>query len=597
MYILGISAYYHDSAAVLVKDGKVICAIEEERFTRIKHDNSFPSQAVEWCLAEAQISINDIDSISYYEKPLLKFERTLDMFIQTWPRSLISFVQNMPELLGEKLSVEHTIRKKLAYKGKIVFTPHHLSHAAAAYYSSPFSSTAILTIDGVGEYQTTALWRAKDGKIKLIKDIHFPHSLGLFYSTCAAYLGFKVNEDEYKLMGLAAYGKPVYLNKLKKIIDIKNDGSFQLNMNYFSFRENGQMWSKQFETLFGKPRLTQDKLTQRYRDIAKSVQTLTEQIYIRILNHLYEITREENICISGGVALNALANGFIHSQTQFKNSHIFGPSGDSGAALGSALYSYRALAPQSLGRSGVIPAKAGIQTKISALSLGSSYSNSEIEIVLKKYNLKYKKLSEKALIASASQALNEGKIIGWFQGRCELGPRALGNRSILCRPSPRSMKTKVNIIKIREQFRPFAGSILQNHVHEYFEVPEKNFYAPFMNYCFMVKKTLLRTRLRKGKGNPLAAITHVDGTCRIQTVSPYPADSTNLTNSTNSTNSDLYFKLISEFYRLSGIPCILNTSFNLKGEPIVESPEQAIKDFRNTKLDVLFIGSFAVYRE
>lgn len=569
MYILGISAFYHDSAAVLLKDGKILCAIEEERFTRIKHDNAFPIHAINWCLKEAHISIEKVDYISYYEKPLLKFERTLDMFIQTWPKSFVSFVQNMPELLGEKLSIENTIRKQLNYTGTISFVPHHLSHAAAAYYSSPFKSSAILTIDGVGEYQTTGLWKASNGVISLLKDISFPHSLGLFYSACAAFLGFKVNEDEYKLMGLAAYGKPTYLSKLKKAVLVKKDGSFNLDMRFFSFRESPRMWSDRFEKLLGKPRLPQDKITKRHADIAKSVQTLAEQIYIGVVNHLQEITQEKNICISGGVALNALANGLIHKNTRFQQSHVFGPAGDSGAALGSALYIHHSLRPTPY-----------TPRPIPSLSFGSEYSNKQIESVLIKYDLSYKKLTEKELITSAAQALNEGQIIGWFQGRCELGPRALGNRSILCRPSPKSMKTKVNVIKIREQFRPFAGSILQDHVHEYFEVPEKKYSSPYMNYCFTVIKE---------KRKELGAIVHADNTCRIQTVSP-----TNSTNLTNLTNSDLYFKLISSFYKLSGIPCILDTSFNLKGEPIVESPEQAIRDFMKTPMRLLFIGPFRV---
>lgn len=565
MYILGLSAYNHDSAAALIKDGRVVCAIEEERFTRIKHDNGFPIHAIEWCLKEAEITVNDIEIISYYEKPLLKFERTVDLFIQTWPKSIGLFIHGLPGLLGEKLSIENTIRKKLHYAGRVVFIPHHLSHAAAAYYSSPFNSAAILTIDGVGEYQTTALWKASKSGIKLLKDIHFPHSLGLFYSACTAYLGFKVNEDEYKLMGLAAYGKPLYLSKFKKVIDRKKDGSFHLNMNYFSFRESTQMWSRAFEKLLGRPRLPEEKISARHADIAKSVQTLTEQAYIGILDHLQNCTHENNICIGGGGALNALANGLIHSQTAFQKSHIFGPSGDSGAALGSALFTHHHLIAV-----GVIRPMQ-IQSQITSLSLGSHYSNDAIKSVLKKYNLSYKKLSQTELVRSAAQALYEGKIIGWFQGRCEFGPRALGNRSILCRPSPRNMKTRVNFIKIREQFRPFAGSIAQSHVQDYFEVPEKHFCAPFMNYCFKVKKD---------KRKELAALVHTDGTCRIQTVSML-----------NSSDFNLYYKLISEFYLLSGIPCILNTSFNLKGEPIVESPEQAIQVFLKTNMDILYLGN------
>ncbi len=561
MYILGISAYYHDSAAVLVKNGKVVCAIEEERFTRIKHDNTFPIHAIRWCLNKGHITIDQVDVISYYEKPLLKFERTIDMFIQTWPKSLMSFVQNMPELLGEKLSVEHTIRKKLGFKKRIVFVPHHLSHAAVAYYSSPFTSCAVLTIDGVGEYQTTALWEVNNGSFTLLKDIHFPHSLGLFYSTCAAYLGFKVNEDEYKLMGLAAYGNPKYVSRLKKMVQVMNDGSFNLDMNYFSFRDSSRMWSNKFEELMGKSRPTSGAITPRHADIAKSVQTLTEEVYISIVKHLYTITLSKNICVSGGVALNALANGLIHIQTPFERSHIFGPAGDSGGALGSALYAYYKLQPV-----------AGNRYPVATLYLGSDYSDAQIEKALKKYKLSYIKLSEKELINQAAQALADGKIIGWFQGKCELGPRALGNRSILCRPSPRLMKTKVNVIKIREQFRPFAGSILQSHVHDYFEVPKRNFYAPFMNFCFTV---------RPEKRKELAAIVHKDNTCRIQTV--------------NQSNG-LYHKLIKRFYALTGTPCVLNTSFNLKGEPIVETPEQAIEDFIKTKMSYLFMNRILIAR-
>lgn len=569
MYILGISAYYHDSSAVLIKDGELFCAIEEERFTRIKHDNSFPIHAIMWCLKEAGITPLDVDVISYYEKPLLKFERILDMFVQTWPRSLVSFVKNMPELLGEKLSVEDTIRKKLKYNGKIVFVPHHLSHAAAAYYSSPFVSSAILTIDGVGEYQTTGLWSAKNGKIELIKDIYFPHSLGLFYSTCAAFLGFKVNEDEYKLMGLAAYGKPLYVNKLKKMLHIKKDGSFNIDMSYFSFQESSRMWSNKMEYVLGKSRQNREKINKRHMNIAKSVQTITERAYMSILNHLYDVTREEHVCIGGGVALNALANGLISSHTPFKKSHIFGPSGDSGAALGSALYVDNVW----VNPKGRVFAKEQNRSKFFSLSLGPKYSNDEIENILKKNGLVYTKLPNNRLYKYAANDLNDGKIIGWYQGRSEFGPRALGHRSILCKPSPNYMKTKVNKIKIREQFRPFAGSILQKHVHKYFIVPEKNHHSPFMNYCFKVKSE---------KQKEIAAIAHKDKTCRIQTVSEHDGP---------------YYQLIVAFYKISGIPCILNTSFNLKGEPIVENPEQAVMDFIKTKLDVLYLENFQVIKQ
>jgi len=568
MYILGLSAYYHDSAAILLKDGKVICGIEEERFSRVKHDNGFPFKAVEFCLKESELTIDDIDIISYYEKPLLKFERILETFIATYPWSLKPFLKGIPEWIDYKIKVEHTIRMKLKYKGKIVFTPHHVSHAACVYYSSPFltSAAAILTIDGVGEYQTTGLWMGKDNKIMPLKKIDFPHSLGLLYSTFTAFLGFKVNEDEYKLMGLAAYGKPKYSDLINQLIDTHDDGSFRLNLKYFSFRESFRMWSNEFEKLLGTPRKPKEPITQRHKDLAASIQEITEKVYFSILNHLSSILpHTTNVCISGGVALNALANGKIYSITPFKNVHIFGAAGDSGAALGSALYTYNLLAPRSralAGRSGVIPT--------TSLSLGSSYSNTQIEPILKQYKLKYEKLSEKNLIAKSSELIAKGYIIGWFQGACELGPRALGNRSILCKPGPRSMKAKMNRIKRREQFRPFAGSILQEKVHEYFEVHEKNHFSPFMVFCFPVKND---------KRNELAAIVHADGTCRIQTVSK---------------ENNRYYKLIKEFYKLTGIPCILNTSFNLMGEPIVETPKQAIEDFLKTSIGALVIGDYFI---
>ncbi|MBI4974120.1 hypothetical protein HZC27_05940 [Candidatus Roizmanbacteria bacterium] len=565
MYILGLSAYYHDSAAILLNDGKILCGIEEERFTRIKHDNAFPYKAIEFCLKEAKLTINDIGIVSYYEKPLLKFERILETFIATYPWSLKPFLKGMPEWIDYKIKVEHTIRTKLKYKGRISFTPHHVSHAAA-FYTSPFKESAILTIDGVGEYQTTGLWLGKDNKIMPLKKIDFPHSLGLLYSTFTAFLGFKVNEDEYKLMGLAAYGKSKYNDLINQLIDTRDDGSFRLNLKYFSFRESFQMWSQEFEKLVGPPRKTKEPITQRHKDLAASIQTATEEIYFKILKYLHTLTKNENVCISGGVALNALANGKIYSKTPFKNVHIFGAAGDSGAALGSALNTHYTLVE----RGAVIPAKAGIQSKITSLSVGSSYSNSEIEPFLKKYKLKYEKLSEKNLIAKSSQLIAKGYILAWFQGPCELGPRALGNRSILCKPNPRNMKEKMNVIKRREMFRPFAGSILQEKVHEYFEVPEKNHPSPFMVFCFPV---------RKEKRKELAAIVHADGTCRIQTVSK---------------ENDRYYQLIKNFYKLTGIPCILNTSFNLMGEPIVETPKQAIEDFLKTRIDCLIIGDFLV---
>lgn len=559
MYILGISAFYHDSAAVLIKDGKLVSSFEEERFTRKKHDNSFPFQAIEWCLKENNLKISDISYIAYYEKPLLKFERILETFVATYPFSVFPFIKAIPEWFGDKIKIEEIIKKKLKYSGKILFIPHHLSHAASTFYPSPYKKAAILTIDGVGEYQTTVLWIGDGTDINALASLDFPHSFGLLYSTFTAFLGFQINNDEYKMMGLSAYGKPKYKNLVYKVIDVKDDGSFKLNLEYFSFRESFQMWSKKFETIFGKPRKKDEPFTQKHKDIAASIQRVAEEVYIKILNHLHSLTKTENVCISGGVALNSLANGLIYSQTPFKNVYIFGPAGDSAAAVGAALYTYHSVF------------KKNNRSEISHLYYGNSYSGTSIEKLLKENKLSYQKLNDNELVETTAQLLSKNKIIGWFQGHMEFGPRALGSRSILANPKDKTMKDKVNTVKMREQFRPFAGSVLQDKVHELFEVPEKNHNSPFMNFVFQVKPEARKK---------IAAIVHADNTCRIQTV--------------NKIYNPLYYKLIQQFYKSTGIACILNTSFNTKIEPIVESPEQALYDFKNTRLDALVIGSYII---
>jgi len=558
MYILGISAFYHDSAAALIKDGIIIAAAEEERFTRIKHDNSFPINSIEFCLKEAGITIDDVANIAYYEKPLLRFERILDMVIKAYPFTLKPFVKGIPEWINEKIKVEQKIRKKLKFKKDIFYIPHHVSHASASYYASGFSSSAILTIDGIGEYQTTVLWKGHGNKISPIKHINFPDSIGLLYSTFTAFLGFRVNEDEYKVMGLAAYGKPIYTKQIYQLMDVKEDGSFKLNLSFFKFREEFKMWSKVFEKVFGNPRKQNEHVTQKHKDIAKSIQNVTEEVYFKILNHLYSITKETNLCIGGGVALNALANGKIFQNTPFKNVYVIGPAGDGGNALGAAFFAYYHI----LNNKKAPP-------RIDNLYLGSSYSDSEIEAVLKAKNIAYKRISsEKELIEKSAKLLSDEKIIGWFENRMEYGPRALGARSILAHPKKREMKDKVNKIKIRELFRPFAGSILQEHLNNYFEIPKNVYFSPFMVFCFRVKE-----KMRKN----MASIVHEDFTCRVHAVSK---------------NDGRYFKLIKKFYGITGIPIILNTSFNLKGEPIVETPEQAIDDFLKTSMDYLVIGDF-----
>ena len=559
MYVLGISSFYHDSAAVLIKDGKVVAAFEEERFTRIKHDNAFPKQAINFCLKTAGITIKEITSIAYYEKPLLKFERILETFVATFPFSTQPFTTTIPEWLSHKIQVEKNIRK-LNFKKNIYFIPHHLSHAASSYYSSGFANAAILTVDGIGEYQTTGLWLGKKNTITPLKEINFPHSLGLLYSTFTAFLGFRVNEDEYKVMGLGAYGNPVYKDAIYKLIEIKEDGSFKLDLNYFRFREEFKMWSDKFEDLFGKPRSQNDSVLKHHKDLAASIQMVTEEIYFKMLNHLHRLTKAQNLCVSGGVGLNALANGKIFNNTPFKKIYIMGAAGDSGSAMGAALFAYFSISNP----------KKKVQ-KLDNLYLGSEFSNEEIGSYLKKNNLKFRKIeSERELIKISARLLSKNAILGWFQGKMEFGPRALGNRSILANPKPKVMKEKVNRIKIRELFRPFAGSILQEYVSEYFEVPTTQKDFPFMNFCFQVKE-----EMRKN----ISAIVHADYSCRIQTVSK---------------NNDRYYQLIHEFYKETGVPVILNTSFNLKGEPIVETPEQAIRDFLKTKIDYLVIDNYIV---
>ncbi|OGM28115.1 hypothetical protein A3D01_00345 [Candidatus Woesebacteria bacterium RIFCSPHIGHO2_02_FULL_39_13] len=562
MYILGISAFYHDSAACLLKDGKILSAVEEERFTRIKHDNSFPYNAISFCLRASSLEIGDIDYVSYYEKPLVKFERILETFVQTYPFSVKPFIKGIPEWLSEKIKVGEIIKKKIGFGGEIFFVPHHLSHAASSFFTSGFDEAAVLTIDGVGDRPTTGLWGGSDKTIENLSVINFPHSLGLFYSTFTSFLGFRVNNDEYKVMGLAAYGRPIYSNLINnEIIKVKNDGSFKLNLKYFAYPYSPSMYSRNFIKLFGRPRIQNGKIKERDRNLAASLQKVIEEIYFKMLNHLYDVTKSKNLCIGGGVALNSLANGKIYKYTPFTSVYIFGPAGDNGAAIGAALYTYRSILNNS--RKG----------RIKSLALGSSYTDREILKVLNTKGLSFKKFKDKKdLINKTARLLTKDKIIGWFQGRMEFGPRALGNRSILANPREPGMKDKVNLIKKREKFRPFAGSVIQDKVHELFSVPEKKHSSPFMNFCFKVKKD--RERL-------ISAIVHKDKTCRIQTVNK---------------DNGIYYYLIRKFYELSGCPCILNTSFNLNNEPIVETPTQAINDFESTSIDFLVIGGYLVWK-
>ena len=561
MTILGISSFYHDSAAALIKDGKILCAVEEERFSRIKHDNSFPLLAIEECLKSQGLTIEDVDYITYYEKPLLRFERILDNMVLTFPWSFRLFMRALPEWIGNKIKVEYLIKKETGYKGKILFVPHHLSHAALGFFTSPFKEAGILTIDGVGEYQTTALWISRDSLIEPLKEINFPHSIGLLYSTFTAFLGFRVNEGEYKMMGLAAFGTPRYENEIKKIIDIKDDGSFKLDMSYFGFNYRDRMWSNKFKVLFGEPRMEGEEIEKRHEDLAASIQMVVEEIYFKMVNHLKDITKLNNVVISGGVGLNSLANGKIFESTGFPNVHIYGSAGDSGGAIGSALYISHFLSEER------------VVSNAPSLRLGNRYSNKEIKKIVSAFNIKVEEKREEELIEFVAKKLKDGNVLGWFEGKMEFGPRALGGRSIIASPIGKEMKDRVNFIKNREKFRPFAGSVLEEKVDDLFEAPLGIKSWPFMNFCFQSKKE---------RRNDIMAIVHEDGTSRVQTVSP---------------EDGRYYRLIKKFDELTGVPCVLNTSFNVAGQPIVESPEQAIEAFLKSDIDYLVLENFLLFKE
>jgi carbamoyltransferase len=560
MYILGISCYFHDSAACLLKDGIVIAAAEEERFTRIKHDNNFPINAINYCLKEAKITSDKLSYVVFYEKPFQKFERILQTCVETFPHSFKMFRDALPQWITEKLRMPGVIKKKLDYKDDILFIPHHKSHAASAFFASPFEEAAIVTIDAVGEWISTAIHYGKGNEIKTLKLINFPHSLGLFYSTITSYLGFKVLSDEYKVMGLAAWGKPIYYTKFKKLIDFNDDGSFKLNMKYFSYTHSERMFSDELIKEFGKPRKYDGKIGKKHMDIAASLQKITEDIILRIVRHAYDLTKSENLCMAGGVALNSVANGKILMSKIFKNVFFQPAATDAGGAMGAALYAYNRV----LGEKRKYVMKNAF--------LGPKFSDKEIREFLETRNTKFERLSEKEIIKTTAEAIAKDKIVGWFQDRMEVGPRALGHRSILANPSNPKMKAILNEkVKHREWFRPFAPSLLLDEVERYFEF---NLDMPFMIITLPVKKERRRE---------IISATHIDGTARPQTTIPR--------------REKIYHDLIEKFYSLTGIPAIINTSFNLRGEPIVCLPEDALNDFMKTRMDYLILGNYLLSKE
>lgn len=566
MLVLGISCYYHDSAACLIRDGKVVAAIAEERLSRKKHDNSFPVKAIRFCLEWAHISITEVDFITFYEKPLIKFERVLSQHIGAFPKGSKAFYENIGSWFSQKLSLSDTLKKEFGYIGKVLYVPHHLSHASAAYYFSNFEHAVIVTIDGVGEWATTTVGHGNGKSIHIDKEIRFPHSLGLLYSAVTSYLGFEVNDAEYKVMGYAAYGDSRRsAKKFSKIISYNKDGSYVLNMDYFTYTWSDQMYNSKLEALFGLPtRPKESGLQKEYADIAAGLQKTLETSVFHILNAAHKKYKTDNLCLSGGVALNSVLNGKVLSNTAFTHIYIPPDPGDAGGAMGAAMFGCVAFS-KSLAKSRFFP------------NTGPSYPNEQIQETIEAFCLPFTRFStEKKLVETTAKHLASQKVIGWFQGRMEWGPRALGFRSILASAEKNEMKDIINAkIKHRELFRPFAPAILDTYVPKYFRT-DKNV-SESAKYMLMVYPFT-----QKG-AQKVPATVHIDNTGRLQVV--------------ERNDNPLYYDLIEAFRKISGIPIILNTSFNVRGEPIVCSPRDALKCFLKTDLDYLVIGQYFVSKK
>lgn len=566
MYIVGISCYYHDAAACILHDGELIAAAEEERFTRKKHDSSFPHRALTYCLEKAGITMREVDHVVFYEKPLLKFERLLFQHLAGFPKTLIVFLRSLPHWLGVKLRIQHTIRRTLRYPGPLYFVHHHMAHAAAAFLVSPFERAAVCTIDGVGEWTTTTLGYADGNAIELRKQIQFPHSLGLLYSTVTAYLGFSVNNSEYKVMGLAPLGDPEpYWEHFKKIIYWKKDGSYRLDMSYFDFHISDHMPSKKFCELFGgPPRRGVDEMLQKHKNIAAALQRIVEEIMMTMLCHLYKETQCPDLVIGGGVALNSVANGKILRKTPFKNIWIHPNATDGGSSVGAAYYLYNTILKHERSYHFFNP------------FLGPAFTDEYIESFLRTHGVHYHSFaSRQELILRTAEMLSQDYVVGWFQGGMEWGPRALGARSILSNPCNPDMKEILNTkVKHREPFRPFAPVVCFEDAEKYFEcdspIPEPT------DYMLMVYP------VRRAYREKIPSVTHVDGSGRLQTI--------------RREQHPLYYDLIKAFGERSGIPILINTSFNIRGEPIVCTPYDAYRCMMGTGIDCLIIGSFLVWR-
>ena len=595
MNVLGISAWYHDSSACLVKDGVIVAAAQEERFTRKKHDPSFPVNAITYCLSEQNLQQYDIDLIVFYEKPFLKFERLLETYLAFAPKGFTSFAKSMPLWIKDKLFQKKNIVSALKtlwgddsdITDRLFFSEHHMSHAASAFFPSPFERAAVLTLDGVGEWTTSSVAVGNSNNLKIIKEIHFPHSLGLLYSAFTYYTGFKVNSGEYKVMGLAPYGEPRFVDLIKdNLIDICEDGSFQLDMSFFDYSTGLRMTNAKFDRLFGGPaRHPESELTQREMDLAASVQKVTEEVVVKLARGVAKETSEKNLCLAGGVALNCVANGILVREKIFDNVWIQPAAGDAGGALGAALAAYHVHKERPRHH-------LGQRDEMYGSYLGPEFSSDQIESSLKNLGAVYRKQSEQTLIDQTAAALAEGKAIGWMQGRMEFGPRALGNRSIIADPRSPKMQKQLNLkVKFRESFRPFAPSVLAESVDDWFEHDGD---SPYMLLVANVSKSR-RLEMTAGQKklfgidklnvprSSIPAVTHVDYSARLQTV--------------HEDTNPLYHKLIKKFSEITGCPLVVNTSFNVRGEPIVCRPEDAFKCFMGTDLDMLVVGEYMEYKE
>lgn len=587
MNILGISAFYHDSAACLVRDGEIIAAAQEERFTRKKHDFSFPAKAIDYCLKTGKISGESLDYVAFYDKPFIKFERILETYLAFAPSGIQSFIMAIPLWIKQKLWMKEFIKKQLSYQGKIIFPEHHESHAASAFFASPFPEAAFLTIDGVGEWTTTSYGIGKNNQINILSEIHFPHSLGLLYSAFTYYTGFKVNSGEYKVMGLAPYGNPKYKDLiLSELVDLKEDGSFKLNMKYFNYCAGLTMTNSKFDKLFGgPPRKPESDVTQRDMDLARSVQDVTEEVMLRMARHIHNETKQKNLCLAGGVALNCVGNGKILREGPFDNIWIQPAAGDAGGALGAALFVwYQYLDNQRTAD--------GQKDFMKASCLGPEYSNDQIFQYLSANNIPYNELPSEEMPAKIADLIAEQKTIGWFQGRMEFGPRALGARSIIGDARSPKMQEIMNLkIKFRESFRPFAPSVLQEKAGDFFDIDRE---SPYMLIVAPVKENIRRAMTQEEQEcfgldklhvvrSSIPAVTHVDYSARVQTITPE--------------SNPLYYEMIARFAEKYGCPVIINTSFNVRGEPIVCTPQDAYLCFMRTNMDYLIMGDYLLNKE